>query len=65
MYNLNFPEYSECVAYLVMTEGIPGYLVQGPDEEELLTDNELGIAEAMNECNGLGVGASSMEEASQ
>jgi hypothetical protein len=64
-YNLNVPEYSECVAYLIMTEGIPRYFVQGPDRDELLTDNELGIAEAMNECIGVGVGASPMEEASR
>jgi hypothetical protein len=60
-YNLNVPEYSECIAYLVMDEGIPRYLVEGPDKDELLSDNELGIAEAMNECIGVGVGASSME----
>jgi hypothetical protein len=62
-YNLNVPEYSECVAYLVMSEGIPRYLVEGPDQDELLTNNELGLAEAMNECIGVGVGKSSMEAA--
>ena len=65
MHNLNVPEYSECVAYLVMTEGLPRYFVQGPEKDELLTDNELGIVEAMNECIGVGVGASSMEKAQQ
>ena len=64
-YNLNVPEYSECVAYLVMSEGIPRYLIEGPDQDELLTDNELGIAEAMNKCIGVGVGVSSMETALQ
>lgn len=64
-YNLNVPEYSECVAYLVMSEGIPRYLVEGPDQDELLTDNELGIAEAMNKCIGVGVGVSSIEAALQ
>ena len=62
-YNLNVPKYSECVAYLVMAEGIPRYLVEGPDQDELLTENELGLAEAMNECIGVGVGISSMEAA--
>jgi hypothetical protein len=43
-----------------MTEGIPRY----PDQDnELLTDNEIGLAEAMNECTGVGVGMSSMEAA--
>jgi hypothetical protein len=60
-YNLNVPEYPECVAYLVMSE--PRYLVEGPDQDELLTDNELGFAEAMNKC--IGVGSSSMEAALQ
>jgi hypothetical protein len=46
-----------------MTEGIPRYFVQGPEKDELLTDSKLGIAEAINEC--IGVGASPMEEASQ
>src|ERR687891_334246 len=59
-YNLNVPKYSECVAYLVMAEGIPRYLMEGPDQDELLTENELGLAEAMNECIGVGVGISSM-----
>jgi hypothetical protein len=40
-------------------------LFQGPEKDELLTDNELGIAEAMNECIAVGVGAFPMEEASQ
>lgn len=62
-YNLNVPEYSECVAYLVMSEGIPRYLVEGPGQDELLTENELGLAEAMNECIGVGIGMSSMEAA--
>jgi hypothetical protein len=35
------------------------------DEDELLTDNELGIAEPMNECIGMGVGVSSMGKAGQ
>jgi hypothetical protein len=48
-----------------MTEAKPRYLVQGPDEDELLTDNELGIAEPMNECIGMGVGVSSMGKAGQ
>jgi hypothetical protein len=46
-----------------MKEGIPRYLVEGPDRDELLTDNELGLAEAMNECIGVGIGTSSMEAA--
>jgi hypothetical protein len=62
-YNLNVPKYSECVAYLVMSEGIPRYLVEGPDQDELLTNNELGLAEAMNECIVVGVGVSTMEAA--
>ena len=61
--NLNVPVYSECVAYLVMKEGIPEYFVEGADEEELLTNNELGISEAMNKCIGVGVGESSMNAA--
>ena len=46
-----------------MSEGIPRYLVEGPDQDELLTDNELGIAEAMNKRIGVGVGVSTMEAA--
>jgi hypothetical protein len=38
-----------------VSEGIPRYLVEEPDQDELLTNNELGLAEAMNECIGVGV----------
>lgn len=44
---------------------IPRYPVEGLDEDELLTDNELGIAEAINQYIGVGVGVSSTEEARQ
>lgn len=49
--NLNVSEYSKCVADQTMPN-IERYLTEGAEEDEILTGNELGIAEAMDSCIG-------------